>query len=81
MSNLLKVKLPYVDQSNSIEDTVNYMVKTINSTSKDEVYIVGDVVHSSLSEADFYNARGKNWSKIGSSVIGTITVNIFIKIN
>lgn len=83
MSNpLLKTKLPYIDDNNSIEDVVNYIVKTVNGSYNQDIgdiFPIDTIVQSSLSEKDFMSKIGSGWSFIGSVTIGTTTVNNFIK--
>lgn len=86
MSNkpILKTRMPYVDSSNAVENVVNYMAKTLNSSfspSISDLLPLGSILQSVSSEDVFKSQVGTNWSLIGSTVVSGITINIFQKIN
>jgi len=81
---VLSSKVPYADSSTPIEEAYNYSVKVLNSSfiqSLSDIMPSGSVLQSINDEDVFKSQVGVNWVKIGSSLIGGITVNIFQKIN
>ena len=81
---ILKNRVPYVDNNNTVEDVVNYMAKTLNSSfgsSISDLLPLGSILQSISSEDVFKSQIGSNWSQIGTTVVSGITINIFQKIN
>jgi hypothetical protein len=81
---ILTIKIPYASSESETTESFNYAVKVLNSSfsqSIDDLMPIGSVLQSTKSEDVFKAQVGQNWSIVGSTVVGGITINIFQKIN